>query len=441
MLERLFRLTENRTNVRTEVLAGVTTFMTMAYIIVVNPIVLAGDPAHPGPPLAATITATCLAAALPTLLMGLWTNYPLALASGMGLNSALITAVAVERGITWQVMMGVIFVEGLIITLLVLTGLREAVMKAIPLDLKRAIGVGIGLLIALIGLHNAHWIGSSAPVGGVPLLVPPVGNFHAPTTLLATFGILITALLVAQRVRGALLLGIALTTAAALLFRLAPPPESIAAPPDFSTLGRMDIAGALQVSLFATIFAFLITDFFDTMGTVIAVTEQSGHLRPDGTLPRLNRVLLVDSLAAMWGGFCSASSVTSYIESASGVSAGGRTGLTSVVVGLLFLAAMFFSPLVQAVPKEATAAALIVVGFLMMPAVREIDFSDYVSAVPVFLMLLVIPLTMSISRGIGTGFIAYVALRTLSGRAREVPALLWVFAALFALSFGLEGIG
>jgi len=441
MLERLFHLTENRTNVRTEVVAGVTTFMTMAYIIVVNPFVLAGGSAHPGPPLSATITATCLAAAIPTLLMGFWANYPLALASGMGLNSALVATISVENGVTWQVMMGVIFVEGLIITLLVLTGLREAVMKVIPLDLKRAIGVGIGLFIALLGMHHAHWISSSAPVGGAPLLVPPVANFHIPTTLLATFGILVTSLLVARHVRGALLLGIVMTTVAAVLFRLAPLPEGVTAPPDFSTVGKPDILGALRVSLLATIFAFLITDFFDTMGTVIAVTEQSGHLRPDGTLPRLNRVLLIDSLAAMWGGFCSASSVTSYIESASGVSAGGRTGLTSVVVGLLFLAAMFFSPLAQAVPSEATAAALVVVGFLMMRAVREIDFSDYTSAIPVFFILLVIPLTMSISRGIGTGFIAYVALRALTGRAREIPPLLWVFAALFALSFGLERAG
>jgi AGZA family xanthine/uracil permease-like MFS transporter len=437
MLERLFRLSENRTNVRTEIIAGITTFMTMAYIIAVNPIVLCLNPAHPGPPLAATIAATCLAAALPCILMGLWANYPLALASGMGLNSLLIISVS-AGGVSWQTMMGVVFVEGFIITVLVLTNLRGAIMNAIPMDLKRAIGGGIGLFIALLGMHSAHWMSTTKAIGGDPLTIPPVGSFHQPVTLLATFGILLTALLVARKVRGAFLLGIAATTVVAVIFHLAHAPAAILSKPDFSTVGKLDILGALQPGLVALVFAFLITDFFDTMGTVIAVTEQSGHLQPDGSLPRLNRVLLVDSLAAMWGGFCSASSVTTYIESASGVGEGGRTGLTSVVAGLLFLSAMFFAPLIGAVPPEATAAALIVVGFMMMATVREIDFKDYTTAIPAFLTLILIPLTMSISRGIGVGFIAYVALNLLSGNVRKVPVALWILAALFALSFWLE---
>lgn len=442
MLERLFRLTENNTNLRTEIIAGVTTFMTMAYIIVVNPAILAGSSSNPGPlgpeRHTATVTATCLAAAIPTLLMGFWANYPIALASGMGLNAALVAAVSPLQGVTWQTMMGVIFVEGFIITLLVLTGLRELVMKAIPLDLKRAIGGGIGLFIALLGLHHAHWMSSTAQVGGAPLTVPPIGNFHAPTTLLATAGILVTAWLVVRRTRGALLIGIAATTLIAVIFGLASPPQRIAAPPDFVTFGNLDLVGALQPALIATVFAFLITDFFDTMGTVIAIGEQAGYLRPDGSLPRLNRVLLVDSFAAMWGGLCSASSVTSYIESASGVGEGGRTGLTSVVVGVLFLAAMFLAPLVQAVPAEATAAALIIVGFLMMTVVREINFNDYATAIPAFLTLLVIPLTMSISRGIGTGFIVYVILNALTGHGKRISVVLWALAILFGLSFWLE---
>lgn len=437
MLERIFSLAQNRTDVRTELIAGLTTFMTMAYIIVVNPLILSGS-AHGGPQMAATVTATCIGAAVPTLLMGFWANYPIALASGMGLNAAVVAATVAQPGVTWQTMMGVIFIEGAIITVLVLTGLREIVMRAIPMDLKRAIGVGIGLLIAVLGLHNGHWMSSTSPVGGMPLVVTPVGNFHVATTLLATFGILLTGWLVARKTRGALLIGIAGTTLVALLCGLAKPPQGVVDLPRFDTFARLDLMGALQPALLATIFAFLITDFFDTMGTVIGIAEQSGHLQPDGTLPRLNRVLLVDSLAAVWGGLCSASSVTSYVESAAGVGEGGRTGLTSVVVGILFLLAMFFAPLVQIVPTEATAAALIVVGFLMMRMVKDIDFGDLVTAIPAFLVILVIPLTMSISRGIGIGFIGYVALQTMCGRPREVPVAMWALAALFAASFWLE---
>lgn len=433
LLDRWFGLSARGTTVRTEILAGLTTFMTMAYIVAVNPLILA----HSGLPIPATVTATCIGAALPTLLMGIWANYPLALASGMGLNAALVAAISLQRGITWQAMMGVVFAEGVIISILVLTRLREAVMNAIPMDLKRAIGVGIGVLLALLGLHNAHWI-SSAAVTGAPSALTPTGSFHLLPTLVATFGIVVSAWLMARRTRGALLLGIAATTVLAVLVGLARPPQSVVASPDFSTFARMDLRALLTPALLALVFAFLITDFFDTMGTVIAVGEQGGFLRPDGTLPRLNRVLLVDSLAAAWGGLCSASSVTTYVESASGVSEGGRTGLTSVVVAALFLGAMFFAPLVQAVPPEATAPALILVGFLMMAVVKDIDFVDYISSIPAFFILLVIPLTMSISRGIGVGFIAYVLLRLLTGRGREVHAVLWVLAALFALSFYLE---
>jgi AGZA family xanthine/uracil permease-like MFS transporter len=420
------------------VVAGITTFMTMAYIIAVNPLVLAGNPAQPGPPIAATIAATCLGAAIPTLLMGLWANYPLALASGMGLNSAVIAAVGMQQGVTWQTMMGVIFLEGLVITVLVITRLREAVMNAIPLDLKRAIGVGIGLFIALLGLHQAHWMSATPPPASSPTTIAPIGNFHAPSTLLATFGLLVTALLLARRVRGAFLLGIAATTIAGIALGLVKAPSSLVALPRFTTFGKLDVAGALQPALLTLVFAFLITDFFDTMGTVIAVGEQAGFVGPDGKLPRLNRVLLVDSVAAMWGGLCSASSVTTYIESASGVGEGGRTGLTSVTVALLFLASMFFAPLIGAVPPEATAPALILVGFLMMATVREIDFRDVTAAIPAFLTLLVIPLTMSISRGIGAGFIAYALLHLFTGRGREVPLTLYLLAALFAFSFWLE---
>lgn len=438
MLDRVFQLKQYGTTVRTEVVAGLTTFMTMAYIIALNPAILCLDPSHPGPPFAATVAATCIAAAIPTLLMGLWANYPIALASGMGLNSLLVITVGSIPGVTWRTMMGVVFVEGAIITLLVLTKLRSAVMDAIPLDLKRAIGVGIGLFIAMLGMHNGHWISTSKPVGGLPFLLTPTGNFHQPATWVATIGVIVTAVLLARKVKGALLLGIVVSTVIAIPLGITHMPTAMVSAPDFSTFGRLDIIGALRPALFGLIFAFLITDFFDTMGTVIAIGEQSGRLASDGSMRHLNRVLLVDSLAAMWGGLSSASSSTSYIESASGVSEGGRTGLVNVVVAVLFLLAMFFAPLIGVVPLEATAGALIIVGFLMMTNIKEIDFRDYASAIPAFLVMIVIPLTMSISRGIGTGFVAYALVRLLTGRAREVPWLLWIIAALFVLSFWLE---
>jgi AGZA family xanthine/uracil permease-like MFS transporter len=372
--------------------------------------------------------------------MGVWANYPLALASGLGLNAALVAVISVAEGVTWQAMMGVVFIEGCIVAVLVLTRTREWVMNCIPLDLKRAFAVGIGLLIAVLGLHSAHWISSTPGPGGMPLITPPIGNFRAPATLLATFGIVLTAALLAARVRGALLIGIAATATIAFGTGLAAPPHALVAMPDLTTFGQMDLAGALQPALVAVIFAFLMTDFFDTMGSVIAVAGQAGQLRPDGSLPRLNRVLLVDSFGAVWGGLCSASSVTTYVESASGVAEGGRTGLTSVVVGFLFLLAMLSAPLAAAVPPEATAAALIVVGFLMLRGIKEIGFDDPASAIPAFLTILVIPLTMSISRSIGLGLITYAVMHTLTGRARSVSPAVWVLSVLFGASFVMEGL-
>ena len=429
-LERLFDLRGRGTNVRTEVLAGVVTFLAMAYIIAVNPGILA----NAGLPREATVAATCVAAAVPCLLMGLWANYPVALAPGMGLNAFLTFSLVKGQGVSWQTAMGVVFVEGVLIALLVLVGVREAVMRAIPASLKTAIGVGIGLFIAFIGFQHAGWV-----VNSEATLVGP-GSFRLPSTLVASLGLLVTALLMARRVRGALLLGVLATTLFAFVAtrffgaNLLRPPGDVLSTPDLSTFGALDIGAALSLKLAAAIFAFLMADFFDTMGTVVAVGRQAGLTTRDGSLPRLNRVLLVDSLAAAWGGLCSASSVTSYVESAAGVSEGGRTGLSTVVVGLLFLLAMFFAPLIAAVPQEATAPALIVVGFLMLSQVRELDFEDVGSALPAFITLLAIPLTFNIARGIALGFLAYVLIALFQGRAARVPILLWAVALLFALS-------
>jgi AGZA family xanthine/uracil permease-like MFS transporter len=432
LLERVFELRQRGTTVRTEVLAGVVTFLTMAYIIAVNPLILQ----NAGLPIPATVAATCLAAAIPTLLMGLWANYPLALAPGMGLNALLTFGVVKGMGVSWQAAMGVVFIEGLIVLLLVLVGAREAVMRAIPDSLKTAIAVGIGLFIAFIGMQHAGWVVRSAET------MVAAGSFKTLSTLVATGGLLVTAALLIRRIPGALLLGIVATAvfagiAGAFGEPLLKPVKTITATPDFSTFGRLDIGGALSLKLAAITFAFLISDFFDTMGTVVAVGRQAGLMDANGQLPRLNRVLLVDSLAASWGGLCSASSVTSYIESASGISAGGRTGLTAVVTALLFLLAMFFAPVIGALPQIVTAPALIVVGFLMMVAINDLDFHKQEESFPAFITLLAIPLTFSIARGIALGFLTYALLMLLRGRAREVPPLLWLVAVLFAVALAV----
>ena len=435
-LDRCFGLSVQGTNVRREVAAGLATFMTMAYIVFVNPVILAGA----GMPAASVAATTCLGAALPCLAMGWWANYPLALASGMGLNAAVVAA-ASQPGMHWQTLMGVVVLEGLLVTLLVLSGIREQVMSAIPLNLKRSIGVGIGLFIAFLGLQQMGWV-DRGPAG----VLLAHGNFAAHRTLVAAGGLVLLLALLARQVRGALLLGILGTAAIAALADLRLPPadrlvhwpSSLWAWPDFAVWGQADLRAALQPALLGTVFAFLISDFFDTMGTVIAVGEQAGLLDPDGHLPRLNRVLLVDSLAAVWGGWCGCSSVTTYIESAAGVSAGGRTGLVAVVVGALFAAAMFLSPAAAALPGVATAPALVVVGFLMIRVIRDMDVTSADDGLPAFLTLILIPLTQSITTGIGVGFIMHVIVKVIQGRFRSVSPWLYLIASLFALQFALS---
>lgn len=428
MLERYFQFQARGTNLKIELLAGLTTFMTMAYIVFVNPSILkdAGVPAD------ATAAGTCLAAAIPTLVMGLWTNTPYALAPGMGLNGVLTYDVCLKNHVPWQTAMGIVFIEGFIIALLVVTRAREAIMNAIPMTLKRAISVGIGLFITLLGLVNAGWVKMN--IAAAPLTY---GSFHDKGVLVATAGIAITILLYALGLRAALLLGIVITTIIAIFAHLSPLPSHIVERPDFSTFGKLRILSALTWPLAGTILAFVMSDFFDAMGTIIGVGQQAGLVKKDGSLPRLRDILLVDGLAALWGGVCSASSATTYVESASGVGQGGRTGLVSVVVGLLFLASLFVSPLVNIVPGQATAPALVVVGFLMLSVVKDIPFDKLEEGIPAFLIIVLTPLTYSISRGIGFGFIAYVLLLLLRGRVREINPILVIVALLFAVSFWL----
>ncbi|TCL57441.1 AGZA family xanthine/uracil permease-like MFS transporter [Hydrogenispora ethanolica] len=435
MLERVFQLKQNKTTVSREIVAGIVTFMTMAYIIFVNPDILANalgkEYLHP------LIVATCVAAGIMSISMGLFTNYPLALASGMGLNAVVAYGLVLGMKLPWQTAMGVVFVEGVVITLLVLTKVREWVMDAIPVDLKRAIGVGIGLFIAFIGLKNAGLVVAD------PVTFLTFGKIN-PANGIALFGLLVTAVLMARRVKGAILIGIIVSTVTAMICGLVKwPTEYVAGlkPEYFSTFFQLDIGSALNVGLITTIFALMISDFFDTMGTVVAVGEEAGLVGKDGKMPRLRNVLLVDSLAAVCGGLFGCSSVTTYVESAAGVGEGGRTGLTAVVTGILFLLAIFFAPIVGIVPGYATAPALIVVGFLMLAVVKNIQWDDLTVSIPASLTIIMIPLTYSISKGIGYGFIAYVLIKVFSGKSKGVHPLMYIASIFFVIDFILSSRG
>ncbi|MBI4736973.1 MAG: NCS2 family permease [candidate division NC10 bacterium] len=452
MLERWFDLRAKGTTVGTEVLAGVTTFMVMAYIIFVNPAILNFSGIKElqglGPGFAPTLAATCLVAGVMTMLMGLASNYPFAVASGMGLNAVVAFQLIVGMKLPWSAAMGVIFLEGVIITILVLTGFREAVMDAIPISLKRAIGVGIGLFILFIGLFSGGLVKPGPP--GMPVTL---GDLKSLPVLVTLIGLFLTVALMALRIKGALLIGILLTTLVAIVVNaasgytafaipgVAVVPPRILAWPDFSTFGRgLDLsifwrAGVMAAAL--TIFSIMLADFFDTMGTVIGIGGEAGWLDEKGKLPRLNRILLVDSLAAVFGGFSSASSATTYIESAAGVSEGGRSGLTSVVTGLLFFLALFFSPVAGVVPPQATAAALIVVGYLMCSIVKDIPFGDFEEGFPALMTLVVMPFTYSITNGIGAGFVTYAFIKLIRGKAHELHAMMLGTAVAFVIYFAL----
>jgi len=446
-------LDELGTNVRTEILAGVTTFLTMSYIIFVNPLFLSffGNPDLAGKalPFSASLTATCLAAAVMCILMGIWTNYPFALAPGMGLNAIVAYQMVLGMGLSWASAMGVIVMEGAIITILVITGFREAVMHSIPLSLKQAISVGIGLFIAFIGLVQAGFVQKSDST------LVTLGNFDNLTVVVAIFGLLLTAILMKIRVKGALLIGIVGSTLLAIIINyasgltafaspnIARLPTSILSMPDFSTLGHFDFGAFSKLGVMTAmilIFSVMLSDFFDTLGSVIGLGSEAKFLTPDGKLPRIKQVLLVDSLAAVAGGASSASSVTTYIESAAGISTGGRSGLTAVVVGILFFLAIFLSPLAGVVPKEATAPALIIVGFLMLSIVKELPFHKFDEAFPAFLIMIVMPLTYSISNGIGFGFITFTVIKLLSGRGREVHWLMYIVSFAFAVDFAIPAL-
>ena len=450
LLESYFGFRQHGTDARTEVRAGVATFMVMAYIIFVNPSILgfAGISALDGKglPFGATLTVTCFSAGLLSIAMGLYGKYPLAMAPGMGLNAFVAFDLVAHRGLSWPQAMTVVLLEGLIIFVLVLTRFREALMNAVPMTLKRAISVGIGFFIAFIGFFTSGFVVKAS--GPLPVALGPMDGLPIRVFVI---GLLLTLGLLARRVRGALLLGILGTTVIAIVLNglfagwtgfptpgAAQLPHAIVQLPDFSTFGRLDFGLFAKLGTLAAvlaIFSMMLSDFFDTMGTVIGVGEKAGFVDRQGRMPRLNRVLLVDAAGAMFGGYANASTNTTYIESAAGVAEGGRTGLMAVVVGTLFLLAMWFAPLAGVIPAQATAPALILVGFFMMTVAREIPWDDAEESLPAFMTMLVMPFTWSITNGIGAGFIAYVVIKLVMGKGGQVHGMLYLTTLAFVVYF------
>jgi len=430
-LDSYFKLTERGTTVGTEVRAGVTTFLVMAYIIFVNPTILSEAGLDAG----AVGAGTALVAGLLSILMGVVANYPIAMAAGLGINAAVAFGLVLGDGLTPEGAMGVIVLEGLIVAVLVLVGLREAIMTAVPLSLKRAIGVGIGLFILFIGFVSGDLIaGTGVPDAPVGFVFP-----NTPGAWVTLIGLAITVLLYARKVPGALIIGILATTVVALLWDVAAIPEDLTATPSFDTLGAFDLVNVFDhlgvVAALLTIFSFMLTDFFDTMGTATAIVEQAELTDERGNVPGIGKLLFVDSLGAAAGGAAGVSSNTSYIESSAGVAEGGRTGLTSVVVGILFLIAIFLSPLAGIVPPQATAPVLILVGFLMAGLIKGIDFGDIEEGFPALLTMVLMPLTFSITVGIGAGFVMYTLIKVVRGKLAEIHPLMWVVTIAFLVYF------
>ena len=451
MLEKLFHMKENKTNVRTEILAGVTTFMTMAYILAVNPNILSETGMDRG----AVFTATAIAAFLGTILMALFANYPFVLAPGMGLNAYFAYTVVMNMGFSWQVALAAVCVEGIIFILLSLTNVREAIFNAIPMNLKHAVSVGIGLYIAFIGLQNANIVVDSSTLVTVFSFKGSLqkGTFTTEgiTVLLGLLGILITAILMVKKVRGNILLGILITwglgvicqltglyrpDAAAGLYSLIPDFSGGISIPSLSPIfGKLDFSGVFTLDFVIVIFAFLFVDLFDTLGTLIGVATKADMLDEKGKLPRVKGALMADAVATTAGAVLGTSTVTTFVESASGVAEGGRTGLTSVTSAILFAVSLILSPIFLAIPSFATAPALVMVGFLMMTSITKIDFGDYTEAIPAFIAIMAMPFMYSVSEGIALGFISYVVINLVAGKHKKISPLMYVLAVLFVAKY------
>lgn len=435
-IEQFFHLKELNTDIRTEIIAGLTTFMAMAYIIFVNPAMIS----QTGMDFGAAMMATCISAGLATIMMGLYVNYPIALAAGMGENAFFTYTICLTMGISWQVALACVFIEGIIFVILTLTKLRQAIMDAIPASLRYGIACGIGLLVAFVGLKEAGLVVAH------PGTLVTLGDIINPLTILALIGLIVTGVLLVKNIKGAMLWGILITAIIGVPLGIVKFQGVVSMPPSMSaTFMQMDIPGALRMGLLSIIFVFLFMDVFDTVGTLAGVGELGGFMK-QGKFPRAGKAMLTDAVGTCIGAACGTPTVTAYVESASGIASGGRTGLTSVVTGCVFLLAIFFSPLVKmigggyqtgsgAVLHPVTAPALIIVGSMMLHSIVKIDWKDYSESIPAFVVLLMIPFTFSIATGIAFGFISFAALKLFTGRGRQVSWLVYILAALFILRF------
>ncbi|MEG0476561.1 MAG: NCS2 family permease [Raoultibacter sp.] len=434
-MDKFFKITERGSSVSIEVIGGFTTFLTMAYIIAVNPAMMEAA----GIPFNAALTATCFGAAVMTVAMGLIANRPIALASGMGINAIVAFTLCGSLGVDWRVAMAIVFLEGIAILILVLCGLREAIMNAIPVALRRAIGIGIGLFIAFIGLKGGGIIGNDEAT------LISLGDLTSPIALVAIISIALSVVLYACNIKASLLISIVVATLVGIPLGVTPLPTEFSFVPDFSAFaapfqttpdGVMGIVQVfLQPTLLIFVFSLLMSDFFDTMGTVVAVGAQAEFTDKKGNVEDVRSILAVDSAAAAVGGFVGASSITSFVESTSGAAAGARTGLSNIVIGVLFFLCAFLAPIIGMVSASATCGALVVVGFLMMTDVGEIDWKDMSSAFPAFITIVGIPMTYSITNGIGFGFISYCVIKLAQGKIKDIKPLMWIASAAFLVSF------
>jgi AGZA family xanthine/uracil permease-like MFS transporter len=425
LIERFFRLRENQTTVRKELLGGLTTFITMAYIVVVNPQILA----KAGVPVEGVVFATCISSAAATLVMGLYANYPIALAPGMSLNAYFTYVVCLGMHVPWQTALGVIFFSGVIFLLLTVTRVREQIVNGIPACLKHSTAGGIGMFIAFVGLRNANLVVAN------PATFVSLGSFRDHEAQLACVGLALMLILMTRKVMGAILIGVLATTLLGILRGMSQWPAAVLSMPHpGATWLKLDLRGALHLGLLEIIFVFLFVDLFDNVGTLVGVCEQGGFVR-DGKIPRVGRALVSDAVGTIFGALTGTSTVTSYIESAAGVAAGARTGLSNLVVAGLFLLAVFFAPLAAAIPGYATAPALMVVGALMTESIGHVEWSEFTEAVPAFVTLLATPLTFSIATGLSLGLISYTLVKVAAGKFREVSPVIWILTALFVCRY------
>ena len=424
-MEKFFKLKENGTNVKSEIIAGITTFMTMAYILAVNPSVLSATGMDKG----AVFTATVVSSIVATLIMGLLANLPFALAPGMGLNAFFAYTVVLGMGYSWQTALTAVFIEGIIFLILTIFNVREAIVNSIPLNMKRAISVGIGLFIAFIGLQNSKII-----INNDATLIS-LGDITSGSPLLAIIGLLITSLLLAYNVKGAILIGILLTTLIGIPMGITQlSPYASFAPPSLEPVAfKLDFANIFQPNMFIVLFTFLFVDMFDTVGTLVGVCTKANMLTKGGEVPRCKQALFADAVGTIFGACMGTSTVTTYVESASGVAEGGKTGLTAVVVAILFTISLFLSHIFLSIPSAATAPALIIVGLFMMTPILEIDLTDYTEAIPSFVCIIFMPFAYSIAEGITFGILAFTLLKLLTGRTKEITLFTWILAALLLI--------